>query len=311
MSRDMLTTVGAGALSGFASLAFLSGIPGAILVVYFAPLPLLLIGLDLGIAATLVACLSGIIITALAGNAYFSGAFAIIHAIPAFIIVRQAMKKDVTNNPDAEEWYPIGSILCMLSVFIASLLVIAFIWSLGEVDGLKWYVQSYLNQVFNYLMPLADDSVRIDLIKLLAPLFPGYMGMSWAVMAALNASIAMTILTRTKRTKRPKIKIADLNLPDWMSWFFVIAAIIALLGGGEMKFLGQNLALILATPFFFLGLAVVHNLARYVALPGLLLTTFYLVLILSGWIALAVMAAGIIEQWIGLRRYFGPKKTET
>ena len=175
----------------------------------------------------------------------------------------------------------------------------------AELEKVCSFKSEFLNRTVSYSLDRGGKRLRPLLLIEACRSFSG------SIENTLNASIAMTILTRTKRTKRPKIKIADLNLPDWMSWFFVIAAIIALLGGGEMKFLGQNLALILATPFFFLGLAVVHNLARYVALPGLLLTSFYLVLILSGWIALAVMAAGIIEQWIGLRRYFGPKKTET
>jgi hypothetical protein len=35
----------------------------------------------------------------------------------------------------------------------------------------------------------------------------------------------------------------------------------------------------------------------------MLLTAFYMALILSGWIAMMVIATGIAEQWFGLRRY--------
>jgi hypothetical protein len=130
------------------------------------------------------------------------------------------------------------------------------------------------------------------------------MGTSWVVMAAVNASIAMAILTRAKRLERPKTKLADLSLPDWMSWFLIAAAAMALLGQGELEFFGRNLALILAVPFFFLGLGVVHDLARQIAFPGVLLTAFYLIMFLSGWIAMAIIAAGLLEQWVGLRRRF-------
>mgnify|MGYP006893821163 FL=1 len=51
MSKDMLIAIGGGTLSAFASLAFMSGMPGALLAVYLAPLPLLLVGLDHGIKA--------------------------------------------------------------------------------------------------------------------------------------------------------------------------------------------------------------------------------------------------------------------
>ena len=89
-----------------------------------------------------------------------------------------------------------------------------------------------------------------------------------------------------------------------MSWFIVAAASVALLGQEELEFFGQNITLILAVPFFFLGLAVVHKLACHFAFPRMLLTAFYMALILSGWIAMVVVAAGIAEQWFGLRRYF-------
>jgi len=132
-------------------------------------------------------------------------------------------------------------------------------------------------------------------------------------MAVVNASIAAAILTRAKRFKRPKSKLADLSLPDWMSWFLIAAAVMALLGQGELEFFGRNLALILAVPFFFLGLGVVHELARHVQFPGTLLAAFYFVMFLSGWIAMAVILAGLLEQWVGLRRRFmnpGPDRND-
>jgi hypothetical protein len=305
MSKDMLTAVGAGAISGFASLAFLSGMPGALLAVYLAPLPLLMVGLSHSIKAVTVAGVSGIVIAAIAGGAFSGGLFTLIHAFPAWVIVRQALLRYTVPGTVNEEWYPAGSIVCILSVFGAGLLMVATVWSLGEVGGLQGLIRSYLDQVFTYMMPMMDEAVRGGMVQMMAPLFPGYMGTSWVVMAAFNASIAMAILTRVQRTERPQTKLADLMLPDWMSWFIVAAAGVALMGQGELEFFGRNLALILAVPFFFLGLAVVHNLARHVAFPGMLLAAFYMVLILSSWIAVAVIAAGITEQWFGLRRYFG------
>jgi hypothetical protein len=302
MSKDMLTAIGAGAISGYASIAFLSGMPGALLAVYLAPLPLLLVGLDHGIKVVTVASISGIVIASIAGNMFSGGLFTLIHAFPAWVIVRQALLKYTVPGTENEEWYPAGAILCILSVFGAGLLMVAVIWSQGEVGGLQGLIRSYLDQVFTHVMPM-DEAVRGDLVQLMTPLFPGYMGTSWVVMAAVNASIAMAILTRVQHTERPKTKLANLVLPDWMSWFIVAAASVALLGQGELEFFGRNLALILAVPFFFLGLAVVHNLACHVVFPRILLTAFYMALLLSGWIAMMVIATGIAEQWFGLRRY--------
>ena len=303
MSKDMLIVVGGGAISGFASLAFLSGVPGALLVVYLAPLPLLLVGLDQGIKAVSIAGFSGIVTSTIAGTMLSGGLFTVIHALPAWIIVRHALLKYSEPGTKNEEWYPAGSILCILSVFGAGMLIMAIVWSQGEVGGLQGFIRSYLDQVFTYVMPV-DDILRGDLVQLIVPLFPGYMGTSWVLMVVFNASIALAILTRFDRTERPKSKLANLILPDWMSWFIVISASVALLGQEELEFFSRNLTLILAVPFFFLGLAVFHKLAFHAAFPRMLLTTIYAALILSGWIALVVIITGIIEQWFGLRRYF-------
>ena len=313
MSKDLLIAIGGGMLSAFASLAFMSGMPGALLAVYLAPLPLLLVGLDHGTKAASLAGLSGIILTGLVGGAMSGLLFAVIHALPAWIIVRQGLQKRPGADGKVEEWYPVGFILCILTVFCTGLYTVATVWSLGEDGGLHAIVQSYLSQVFAFMMPALDEATRGDLVQAISPLFPGYMGTSWVMMAAVNASIAMAILTRAKRLARPKTKLADLTLPDWMSWFLIAAAAVALLGQGELEFFGRNLALILAVPFFFLGLAVVHKVAAQVQFPGTLLAAFYLVLLLSGWIAMVVIGAGLLEQWVGLRRRFiitGPGRND-
>jgi uncharacterized protein YybS (DUF2232 family) len=303
MSKDMLIAIGAGVTSGFASLAFLSGMPGALLVVYLAPLPLLLVGLDQGLKAGTIAGASGIVTSTIAGNLLSGGFFAIIHVFPSWIIVKQGLLRYPVPGAEKEEWYPLGSILCILSVFSAVTLIVASFWYQGEFDGLQGLIRSYLDQVFLHLRPM-DEAARSGLVQLISPLFPGYMGTSWIIMVVFNASIAMTILTRAKRIVRPKTKLANLMLPDWMSWFIVVSASVMLLGQKELEFFSQNLTLILAVPFFFLGLAVLHKLASYVTFPRVLLSSFYLALILSGWIALIITFAGIVEQWFGLRRYF-------
>ena len=71
-----------------------------------------------------------------------------------------------------------------------------------------------------------------------------------------------------------------------------------------MEYIGRNLALVLAVPYFFLGLAIVHSAARRMAMAGLLLVTFYFVIVISGWAALVVVGIGLFEQWIGLRNRF-------
>ena len=72
----------------------------------------------------------------------------------------------------------------------------------------------------------------------------------------------------------------------------------------DLGYLGRNIAMVFAVPYFLGGLAVVHGLVREVAFSGVLLGTFYLVVIISGWALVVVAGVGIIEQWAGLRSRF-------
>ena len=173
MSKDTLIAVSGGALSGFASLAFLSGMPGALLAVYLAPLPLLLIGLDHGARSAGVAGASGIAVAAIAGGPMSGWLFAAIHALPAWIIVRQALLRRPSDDGKGEEWYPAGAILCILSLFGGAALTAATIWTLGEDGGLHGTVRAYLDQAFTYLMPTLDEGGRGTVVQVWSPLFPG------------------------------------------------------------------------------------------------------------------------------------------
>ena len=49
-------------------------------------------------------------------------------------------------------------------------------------------------------------------------------------------------------------------------------------------------------------LAVVHTFARRLTGGTLLLVAFYFILVVFGWAAVLVAGAGVIEQWVGLRK---------
>jgi len=302
MSKDFATALGAGAVSALASMAFLSGIPGALLVVYVAPLPLLLAGLTLGTQATALAVVGGVIVSGLIGGPTAGVLFAIIHGLPVWMIVRLALLRRTGADGGLNDWYPSGSILALISVYAAGGFMIVMVSSLSEDGGLRAMITDYLVMLLGVMMPSMEEATLNQLIDSVVPLFPGYMGVSWVIMVAVNASAALALLTRGGRTQRPANRLDQLALPDWLSWLLIGAAVLALIGAGEIQFAGRNLALILAVPFFFLGLSVVHAVARKTTFRGMFLVGFYLFLLLTGWIAFLVIATGLAEQWTGLRR---------
>ncbi len=311
MSKDMMIALGGGALSGLISLAFVAGFPGAMVAVYLTPLPLFMIGLGLGLNSGTVAGISGLVTATVIGGLLPGLLFALMYALPVWLVVRLALARRLVGDiagATAEEWVPAGTILGMLSLFAAALFALAYSLALSQDGGLQGMIHSVLERVFSFLMPGLQDSDQANMLDAMSALFPGYLGISWIVMTIINATIALAVLHRMKASVRPKSTIWKLTLPDWMSRFLVGAAALALAGSlselGEIAYIGRNLVMISGLPFFFLGLAVIHHLARMVPFPGMLLVVLYVFLLISGWAAMLIVAAGLIEQWAGIRRHF-------
>lgn len=309
MSREMWLALIGGGVSALASMATLTGLPGGIVLVYLAPLPLLLVGLGCGPSAAIIAGLAGFIISGLMGGVPMAGLYTFIDALPAWLATRQLLAR----QPDADgslQWNSLGPAVAWLSVLAAIMLGIGALTLQGETLGIGDTVAKYLNDALAFMAPTLPEDARSGLVNMLAPLFLGLVGAAWVMLIMINAGLAQTILVQNKGNLRPSSELGDMALPPWTSWLVVGAATLALLGDGQMEYMGRNTAVVLATPFFFLGMAVVHHAARFVTFPGTLLAFFYFVLMVSGWAPLVVVGIGMIEQWAGLRtRFTGPRNS--
>lgn len=303
MSKETLYAIGAGVLSAVSAVAFLSRAPGSLAIVYLASLPLFMVGLALGPRSVAVAAAVGFMISGLFGGAVVAGVFGLIQALPAWLLVKQAL----LQRPGASgrtEWYPIGDVVCWLTLLAAALLMMIALTHLSDQRGFAGQVADRLDDILRAMAPHLSDGQRARTVGAMAPLFPGAVAGSWVVMCVVNAALAQIIVARMGRNLRPSPAYAETTLPSWISWPLVVAAGMALIGSADLKYTGRNLAMVLAVPFFFVGLAVVHTLARRVTYKGLLLVSFYLVLVVSGWAMVAVAGIGVVDQWIGLRSRF-------
>ncbi|MBM3564866.1 MAG: DUF2232 domain-containing protein [Alphaproteobacteria bacterium] len=304
MSKNILFAVVAGAASAVAALSFLVGAPGAMMLIYVGPLPLILAGLSLGLKPALIAALTGVTTSGVATGGNGALLYAAGHALPAILIIGLALQRRA--DPESEgRWYPHGHIVAWLALLAAFALAAAAL-TLSDGDGFRAAVTAHIEKGLGLLMPQLESTDLDRIGRMMSGLFPGWIAASWVAMAVVNAVIAEVILTRSDRAIRPKPAWgADMTLPDWLSWALVGAAILALfgalIGAGDVGYMGRNLALVLALPYFLLGLAVVHGLAYRTQQPRAILVGFYAILIVSSWALLAVAAIGVLENWIGLR----------
>ena len=305
MPREALIAIGAGLMSAVASMAFLGGVPLAVGLVYMAPLPLIMAGLAFGVRATTFGALAGFMATGMFGGGLSAGVFALVHAMPAWMTVRLAMLhrggQTGENSPPAPtDWSSPGDIAAILAAIRAGMLSVAAVMTAGD-QGMSGLIASHLGEVFRMMAPDMPTEHRGAIAQSLTPLFPGAVAASWVIMAVVNAAIAQGLLVRMGQNLRPSPAYAAVDMPQWLSWPLVAAAAVALAGSGEWEYAGRNVAMVLAVPYFLLGLAVVHTLARRVAYTGPLLVVFYMIIVVSVWAALIVAGIGVAEQWIGLR----------
>jgi hypothetical protein len=300
MLQTAIIAAGGGAISAVIALLAMSGYPGGAVLAYLAPLPLLLVGLGLGMAALPVAAAIGIGLVAASAGIAAAGVYGGLHAFPSWLVVRVALARTPAGT-DAR-WPSAGAVLCWLAGLAAIMVSIGAIGAWGNVEG---SVRKFLASVLAITASALDPSDRDQMVAQIAPFFLGGMGVMWVTMIAINGVLAQSLLVRGGRNVRPSPPWSGLSLPDWISFFLVAAALIGLVGDGDLRYLGRNLVLVFLVPYFFVGLAVVHGLARKMSASGMLLAGFYVILGFAfPGVGVAVAALGVIEEWVGVRRRF-------
>jgi hypothetical protein len=283
-----------GLLSGALFMSLLFGLPGMLLV-YFAQLPVLFAGLTLGLTGSAIAALGAVVLIGLMVSMAAALGYALLHALPA---VRQALLR--RTDPGRTEWFPVGLLLTQLTVLAGLGVVLAFVLLGGEPGGLPGFIEAHLRRGLSELGLLDETAPPPDLGRL-AAVIPGFTASSSLLMVMVNFMLAQALAVRAGWARRPTPEFDRLELPGWL-WPGIAVAALLVLAGGIIGDLGWSLLIVLVVPYLFLGLAVVHVMARRWSRPGLALGAIYGAMILFGWPILLVLLLGFVEDWAHLRR---------
>ena len=298
--------IGVGVVSAFFYLSVLFGGAGALILGYLAPLPLFLMGLWFGSAATIVAGTAGTVaVLAASSSLLVALAYLVTAAFPVVLVVRQALLAR-TAADGGIEWYPPGRLLMGLTGMGLAALLGAAVLTLDQPGGLEGAVRETLARMAEQLFSAQGQTAPDPQDLWMAEVLPGLAVISWLTMTIINAALAQGALMRFGRNRRPPMRLVDLELPRWLSPVFLAALLAASAAPDPVAFLALNTALILALPFAFAGLSVVHAVARSRSAKVPILIGFYMFLFLFGWPIMLLVGLGMIEQWIGLRRRFRP-----
>ncbi|MBM3548421.1 MAG: DUF2232 domain-containing protein [Alphaproteobacteria bacterium] len=302
MARFWIIAVSAGFLSALLYLSVALGQPSAILLAYLAQLPLFAVTLGMGGLAGAAATGSASLAIALLHSVIAGGFFLIVSGLPVLVIGGKAL----LNRQDAvgkTEWYPLGLLVSWMVGMGAGAFVVASIALAVLTDGIEPSLRWFIGQGIERLLAATAEADRERILEMVVAWIPAAVVVSWLGMVAVNATLAQGMLMYFGRNLRPKPELADIELPHLLTLVLGLAGVAALLGPASIGFVGRNLFLILLVPFFFLGLGVVHAVARKFSPQRIfILIAAYAAMIVLGWPAALVAALGLFDQWLGLRR---------
>jgi hypothetical protein len=300
--------LGAGAVSALLYAAAASGSPLALALLYVAPLPVLLAGIGWRHHAGIVgAVFGGLALTFIIGpktGLYFAVAV----GLPAWWLAYLALLARQNEDGSPAEWYPVGRLVAWCAA-LGALLVAATIPMVATT--LEEY-RAALREVFSKALQAAGPTPQLPggqdpkaLIDFMALLAPGLAATFWTLSSLLNLWLAGRIVRASGKLVRPWPDIANFELPR--------GATLALLGGFAGSFLPGLPSLVaelvsgtFLMAFMLLGLAVMHVTTRAAPARGLILFALYALLVFMPWLAVFLAGLGLAEQFIGIRRRFGP-----
>ncbi len=287
----LLTTLG-GFLSAAIALIPLLPFPILVLLSYFAPLPLLLVGLGVGLRAFYGAGLLATSLILLSGDFLSAGQFFLFSALCPGILLSRILLNRPTSSGKVS-WYPSPLILRDFTFLLGAIAVCAFGCYVYTVQT------GYLQTLLQPLLTLLNSQGQAREIFLhLVPFIPGLFAFSWGMTLLVNGILAQGLLVRFQHNLRPTPPLTTLQAPLSFTIAFGVCILLSLVGVGYVDAFGKTGALVLAFPFFLIGLGIIHQWLYRTTYSTLWFTLFYVSLILLTWPIVFAVLLGLLRPWL-------------
>lgn len=313
MTMIILIAIAAGCASALMFASIVSGALISLLLLYFAPLPLMVAALGWGpLAATIGGIGAATGLGAIFGLP-FCIAFVVMMALPAWWLGHLALLgRPVSNAESSEattpaapalEWYPIGRILLWIAGF-GILSTMATLLTLGtDAASITEALRAGLLRMLRPGVATSSDEIkqRVDAVVMIAPAAAANSVMT---MLILNLWLAARITATSGRLNRPWPDLKSTDLPP-MTLAALSVAIAFCFSSGLLAMLAQTVTAALLMAYALTGFAVLHTLTLGLKGRALWLVGAYAILLVSGgWLIVVMMALGLADAIFGLRRRF-------
>jgi hypothetical protein len=320
MIAIVLIAIAAGCASALMFASVISGALISLLLLYLAPLPLMVAAMGWGsLCATIGGIAAAIGLGAIFGVPYCI-AFAMIVALPAWWLGHLALlgrphhnaqnetlsnivpsRSNAAAEPPALEWYPVGRILLWTAGF-AIVTTIATLLTLGaDAAAITSALQRDLSQMFSGdAAALGQIQPWIDALVKIAPAATAVIVM---MTLTLNLWLAAKITATSGRLNRPWPDLKATLLPP-MTLVALLVAIAFCFTGGLAAMLALVIAAALAMAYALIGFAVLHTLTLALKNRTFWLSCIYAFVMGFPWLVSAVAALGLADTIFQFRQRY-------
>ncbi|TDR93714.1 DUF2232 domain-containing protein [Enterovirga rhinocerotis] len=306
--------IAAGLVSAILFAAASTGSVASAMLIYLAPLPILIVALGwhhlLGLLALSVGAFAlSVGLRSSTGIAFALGpGFAA--WFPAYLVLL-ARPPLSANDGGALRWLPVGHILFWLAMTAAAIACTAIYAATG--GDLERYREA-LEQTATELMQRSSGSGRgsaspeslgipaRDFAAMMLWLAPAAFGFALTLMLAANLWLASKAVAISGRLVRPWPDIPLTRMPAAAA-IVLLAAILATGMSGLAGFAAMSLIGALGVAFALQGMAVMHDVTRGKQARSLILTTTYVFVALFSYVLLPVFALlGLADSLLPFRK---------
>ena len=300
----------AGAASALMFASIVSGALISLVLVYLAPLPLMLAAIAWG---PLCGALGGLVATLVIAGALsppLALGYGLAFALPAWWLGHLAMLgRPVASGiasadaaPPQVEWYPLGRILLWIAA-LATLLTAGSLYSLGSDASA---ISDAMRRGFAKILSMVSETTVTEndpRVGLMVAVIPVLVAASQMATLTLNLWLAAKVAAVSGRLHRPWPDLSSTSLPP-MTLVALCVALAFSFFSGMTGILAVVVTTVLMMAYALVGFAVLHTITRGLANRGIWLATAYAIVFMFSVSLILLTALGLADAVFGFRERF-------
>ncbi|MGA7808622.1 DUF2232 domain-containing protein [Bradyrhizobium sp.] len=318
MMAIIFIALAAGAASALMFTSIISGELISLLLMYLAPLPLMVAAMGWGSPCAVSGGAAAAVGITLIFGLPHGLAYAVAVALPAWWLGHLALlgrplvgyappgAADSMAVAPALEWYPVGRILAWISGF-AALTTFAALLTLGtDAATITATLHRGVLRAFSLhdLQPTGEVEQVVDALVMIAPFAASVVAVPTL---ALNLWLAAKVTKTSGRLRRPWPDLRATTLPP-MTLVGLCVAIAFCFAGGLATIVAEVATAALLMAYALTGFAVLHTLTQTMKSRALWLGSAYAIVVIFTWPVLALVLLGLADAVFGLRQRYLRKR---